>query len=104
MCISPKEETCRATLSYSIVTQSRLSSPHYILYLEVRPWMERATRRPRETPVAPQTSLKHLRCAQQTTCLTGFPARWTSGRACEHQRCPRTSPLGTPGMPTQVQW
>ncbi|GBM27230.1 hypothetical protein AVEN_217783-1 [Araneus ventricosus] len=62
------------------------------------------TRRPRETPVAPQTSLKHLRCAQQTTCLTGFPARWTSGRACEHQRCPRNSPLGTPSMPTQVQW
>ncbi|GBO11598.1 hypothetical protein AVEN_7091-1 [Araneus ventricosus] len=31
------------------------------------------TRRPRETPVAPQTSLRHLRCAQQTICLTSGP-------------------------------
>ncbi|GBO27832.1 hypothetical protein AVEN_252025-1 [Araneus ventricosus] len=84
---------------HPVVTQSRLSSPSYILYLEVRPRMEGITRRPRETPVAQQTSLKHLSCAQQTTCLTGFLALWTSGRACEHQRCPRTSPLGTPSMP-----
>ncbi|GBO40153.1 hypothetical protein AVEN_58902-1 [Araneus ventricosus] len=99
MCISPLKRNLQGNPEHPMVTRSRLSSPNYILYLEVRPRMGGVTRRPRETPVAPQTSLRHLRCAQQTTCLTGFPALWTSGRASEHQRCPRTRPLGTPSMP-----